>query len=42
MRNAYNILLGECEWKRPLSRSRRRWENSIKMDSGEVGWEDVD
>jgi hypothetical protein len=26
MRNAYNISLGKHERKRPLERSRRRWE----------------
>jgi len=26
------------EGKRPLGRSRHRWENNIKMDLQEVGW----
>jgi hypothetical protein len=26
MRNAYNILFGKHEGKRPLGRPRRRWE----------------
>jgi hypothetical protein len=26
MRNAYNILVGKPEGKRPLGRPRRRWE----------------
>jgi len=25
--------------KRPLGRHRRRWENNIKMDLKEMGWE---
>jgi hypothetical protein len=29
MRNTYNILIGICEGKRPLGRSKRRWENNI-------------
>jgi hypothetical protein len=30
--NAYRILVGKPEGKRPLKRSRRRWEDNIKMD----------
>jgi len=35
---AYRVLVGKFEWKRPLGRTRRRWENNIKMDLQEVGW----
>jgi hypothetical protein len=31
-RNAYRILVGKPESKRPLGRSRRRWVNNIKMN----------
>jgi hypothetical protein len=31
-RNAYRILVGKPEGKRPLGRSRRRWVDNIKMD----------
>jgi hypothetical protein len=31
-RNAYRILVGKPEGKRPLRRPRRRWVNNIKMD----------
>jgi hypothetical protein len=31
-RNAYRILVGKPEGKRPLRRPRHRWVNSIKMD----------
>jgi hypothetical protein len=31
-RNAYRILVGKPEGKRPLGRPRRRWEDNIKMD----------
>jgi hypothetical protein len=31
-RNAYNILVGKPEGKRPLGRSRLRWEDNIKID----------
>jgi transcription termination factor 2 len=37
-RNAYRILVGKLEGKRPLRRPRRRYENSIKMDLREIGW----
>jgi hypothetical protein len=42
MRNEYKILVGKPEGERPLGRSRRRWEDNIKMDLGEIGWEIVD
>jgi hypothetical protein len=41
MRNVYKILVGKPEWKRPLVRSRRRWEDNIRIDLREVGWESV-
>jgi hypothetical protein len=34
VRGAYNILVGRPEGRRPLGRSRRRWEDNIKMDLG--------
>jgi hypothetical protein len=37
-RNAYRILVGNTEGKRPLARPRRRWVNNIKMDLSEIGW----
>jgi hypothetical protein len=37
-RNAYRILVGKPEGKRPLGRPRRRWEDNIKMDFREIGW----
>jgi hypothetical protein len=30
--NAYKILTGKPEVKRPLGRPRRRWVDNIKMD----------
>jgi hypothetical protein len=42
MRNAYSILVGKPEGKRPLGRPRRRWEVGIRMAVGEIAWEDVD
>jgi hypothetical protein len=41
-KNSYKILAGKPEGKRPLGRRRRRWENNIKMDIREWGWEVVD
>jgi hypothetical protein len=41
-RNAYRLLVGKPEGKRPLERPRRRWVDNIRMDLGEVGWGDVD
>ncbi|KAJ4448776.1 hypothetical protein ANN_00167 [Periplaneta americana] len=35
-RNAYRVLVGRPEGKRPLGRPRRRWEDNIKMDLREV------
>jgi len=32
MRNAYKILVGKPEWKRPLGRLRHRWEDNIRRD----------
>jgi hypothetical protein len=37
MRNAYKILVGKPEWRRPLERPRRRWEEIIGMDLREIG-----
>jgi hypothetical protein len=31
-RNAYRILVGNPEGKRPLGRPRRRWVDNIKID----------
>jgi len=36
------ILVGRPERKRPLRISRRRWEDNIRMDLREVGWEGMD
>jgi hypothetical protein len=41
-RNAYGILMGKPEGKRPLGRPRRRWEDNMKMDLREIGWGDID
>ena len=36
-RDVYRVLVGKPERKRPLGRSRHRWEDNIKMDLQEVG-----
>jgi hypothetical protein len=41
-RNAYKILVGEPEGKRPLGRPRSRWVNNIKMDLRETEWDGTD
>jgi hypothetical protein len=37
-RNAYRILVGKPEEKRPLGRPRCRWKNNIKMELRNIGW----
>jgi hypothetical protein len=34
-KNAYRILVGKPEGKRPLGRRRRRWMDNIKIDLGD-------
>jgi hypothetical protein len=41
-RNAYRILVGKPEGKRPLGRPRRMWVDNIKMDLREIGWDGMD
>jgi hypothetical protein len=41
-RNAYRILVGKPEGKRPLGRTRRMWMDNIKMDLRETGWDGMD
>jgi hypothetical protein len=41
-RNAYSILVGKPEGKRPLGRQRRRWVDNIKMDLREIEWNGID
>jgi hypothetical protein len=39
-RNAYRILVGKPEGKKPLERPRRNWVNNIKIDlkTDRMGW----
>jgi hypothetical protein len=41
-RNAYRILVGKPEGKRPLGRQRRRWVDNIKMDLKMMVWYGLD
>jgi hypothetical protein len=36
-RKVYKVLMGKPEGKRPLGRSRCRWEDGIEMDLSEIG-----
>jgi hypothetical protein len=40
-RNALRVLMEKLEGKRRLTRLRLRWENNIKTDIKEIGWEGV-
>jgi hypothetical protein len=39
-KNAYGLLAGKPEGKKPLGRPRRRWVDNIRMDLGlgDAGW----
>jgi hypothetical protein len=41
MRNAYKILVGKPEGKRPLGRPRHRWEHNTRVDLGKR-WESME
>jgi hypothetical protein len=41
-RGVFKVLVESTEGKRPLGRSRRRWEHNIKMDIQEVGCEGME
>jgi hypothetical protein len=41
-RNAYRIMVGMPEGKRPLGRQSRRWVDNIKINLRETGWDDTD
>jgi hypothetical protein len=40
--NAYRVLVGKPEGKRPLGRHICRLEDNIKMDLKEIGWGSMD
>jgi hypothetical protein len=41
-RNAYKILVGKPEGKKPLGRPKCRWEDNVNMDLRETGWGGMD
>jgi hypothetical protein len=41
-KNAYRILVGNPEGKRPLGRPRHRWVDNFKMDLREIEWDGGD
>jgi hypothetical protein len=41
-RNAYRILVGKSERKRPLESPRHRWVDNTKMDLREIEWDGMD
>jgi hypothetical protein len=41
-RNAYRILVGKPEGKRPLGRPRHGWVDNIKIYFREIGWFSMD
>jgi hypothetical protein len=41
MRNICKILIGKPKEKRLLGQSMHRWEDEIKMDLREIGWDGV-
>jgi hypothetical protein len=41
-RNAYRLLVGNPEGKRPQGRLRGRWVDNIEMELREIGWSGMD
>jgi hypothetical protein len=41
-RNAYGILFGKPEGKRPLERPSHRWVDNIKVDVRQIRWGGLD
>jgi hypothetical protein len=41
-RNAYRILVGKPEGKKPPGRPRRRWVDNVKIDLRETEWDGMD
>jgi hypothetical protein len=41
-RNAYRILVGKPEGKRPLGRPKRRWMDNFKIALREIGWDSME
>jgi hypothetical protein len=41
-RNSYTVLVGKPEGKTGLERLRCAWEDDIKMNLGDTGWDRMD
>jgi hypothetical protein len=41
MRTVYSILVGKPGGKRPMGKPGRRWEDNIRTNLMETGWEDM-
>jgi hypothetical protein len=39
--NAYRVLVGKPEEKMPFGTSMRKWQDNIKINLKEIGWEGV-
>jgi hypothetical protein len=42
IKNAYKILVGRPDGQTPLGRCRQRWEDNLRIDLREIGWEGVE
>jgi hypothetical protein len=40
--NAYRVLVGKPEDKKPTGRNKREWEHNIKMDLRGTAWNSMD
>jgi hypothetical protein len=38
VRNAYKIVVGRADRKKPYGGPRRRWEDNIRIDIREIWW----
>jgi hypothetical protein len=41
-RKVYKVFVRKPEGKKPLGRPRRRWDDGIRMNLREIGWESVE
>jgi hypothetical protein len=41
MRQAYKVLIGNLKEDKPLIRTRRGWEDNVRIQFREAGWEVV-
>ena len=42
MKHACGVLVGKTQGKRPVGRSRHRWDGNIKMSLKEIRWDCID